>query len=186
MSSLAFEVPQELFAPAESSSFGGAYVLPELQAGPDTYRFAEPLRWDVTLTNTGGALLVAGTVRGAGEIACARCLDRFGIEVCGDVEGYFVIEGGARPNDLEEDEFEFLREDNIIDLEPLIVAAILVDLPLLPLCRDDCRGICPDCGVNLNREQCDCAVQRAERDAREAAAANPFAVLSQLRFDGEE
>lgn len=185
MSSLTFEVPQELFAPAESSSFGGEYALPKLQAGPDTYRFAEPLRWDVTLTNTGGALLVTGTVRGTGETACARCLDEFRIDVCGDVEGYFVIGGGTRPEDLEEDEFEFLGEDDVIDLEPLIVAAVLVDLPLLPLCRDDCQGICPDCGTNLNRGQCGCATERAERDARDAAAANPFAALSQVRFDEE-
>lgn len=185
MSSLAFEVPPELFAAAESSSFGGVYALPKLQAGPDTFCFIEPLRWDVTVTNTGGALLVAGTVRGTGETECARCLDKFPIDVCGDVEGYFVIGEAARPEDLEEDEFELLGDDNIIDLEPLIVAAVLVDLPLLPLCRDDCQGICADCGVNLNQEQCDCATKHAERDVQEAAAANPFAALSQLRFDEE-
>ena len=178
-------VPSELFAPAESSSFAGEYALPELQAGPDTYRFAEPLCWDVLVTNTSGALLVEGTVRGVGTTECARCLEEFDVDVEGDIEGYFVMEEQARPEDMDEDEFDYLGEDEEIDLGPLIQAAILVDLPLLPLCDEDCRGICQDCGVNLNKVQCGCAEKRARQDAEDAAAANPFAALAQLKFDEE-
>lgn len=185
MSSLTYHVPQELFASAESSSFGGEYVLGEFQAGPDAYCFAHPLRWDVTVTNTGTALLVTGTVRGTGTTACSRCLEEFAIEVVGDVEGFFVIKGEDRPKDMDEDEFDFLPDDNVIDLEPLLKAAVLFDLPLLPLCDDACQGICPDCGINLNNEQCSCAAARAARNAEEEAATNPFGALAQLKFDEE-
>ena len=185
MSATRIHVPPELFAPAESSSFAGELALPELQAGPDTYHFAEPLHWEVLVTNTSDALLVAGTVRGRGTTECARCLDEFEIDVEGDVEGYFIIGDGARPDDMDEDEFDYLGEDEIIDLEPLIIAGVLVDLPLLPLCDEDCRGICPDCGANLNRAECGCAAKRAAERAAEEAAANPFAALAQLKFDEE-
>ncbi len=145
--------------------------------------FDDPLRWDVSITNTGGALLVSGTVRGKGTTECARCLDNFDLDICGDVEGFFVIEEEARPEDMDEDEFDFLPEDHVIDLEPLLRAAILVDVPLKPLCRDDCRGICPDCGANLNVGQCGCALERERQAAEDQAASNPFAALAQLKFD---
>ena len=183
MESTKIHLTPELFAPAESSSFAGSFELPELKMGPDTYTFAEPLRWDVDITNTAGALLVTGTVRGIGTTECARCLDPFDLDVLGDVEGFFVIEEDARPEDMDEDEFEFLSEDHIIDLAPLLQAAILVDVPMMPLCRDDCRGICPDCGANLNVEECGCAQERARQAAEDEAASNPFAALAQLKFD---
>ena len=56
------KIPAELFALAESSRFEGEYALDVLRAGPDDYRFDSPLSWSVDVTNTGSALLVAGTV----------------------------------------------------------------------------------------------------------------------------
>ena len=90
---------------------------------------------------------------------------------------------GTLHNNGEIDRESLLDEE--IDLVPLVQAAILVDLPLLPLCDEDCRGICQDCGVNLNKVQCGCAEKRARQDAEDAAAANPFAALAQLKFDEE-
>jgi uncharacterized protein len=46
--------------------------------------------------------------------------------------------------------------DEAIDLGPLVHEAILGELPMAPLCRDDCQGLCASCGVNRNEEQCSC------------------------------
>lgn len=194
MQNLKIAIPPELFAPAESSSFEGYYALPEFHAGPDTYRFEDPLRYDVRITNTTGAFLVTGTVRGVGTTECARCLDDIQVPVSGSVEGYFIsADAGGEAESADEElegedeaEFDFLGPDNVIDLEPLLQAAILVELPLQPLCRPDCRGICQDCGINLNEGTCDCAQKRAAREAAQEAASNPFAVLAQLEFSEEE
>lgn len=179
--SLHILVPQELFATAESSSYAGTLAIPELQAGPDTYRFANPLQWAVTLTNTGDAILVAGTVSGQGVTSCGRCLDDVDIDIQGDVEGYYLLHAPDADQDAEDEEdFEVLGEDNIIDLEPLLQAAVLVDVPLVPLCKPDCAGMCPDCGTNLNRETCICAEARAAANAAFEAEKNPFAKLREL------
>jgi uncharacterized protein len=61
----------------------------------------------------------------------------------------------------------YLLEDDVIDLEPMVRDALLLELPLAPLCRDDCAGLCPTCGANRNDEPCDCA--EAEPDPRWAA-----------------
>lgn len=178
-------VPPELFAPAESSSFKGIYDLPSFDVGPDVYVFKQPLDWNVQVTNTSGALLVMGSVKGVGTTECGRCLEGFDVEIDGEIEGFFVIKNDDEENEseIEEEEFDLLGPDNTIDLVPLIQAAIIVDLPLLPLCDDDCKGICQDCGVNLNEQECDCAKKRDERKKQDEAAANPFAVLAQLNFE---
>ena len=109
-------IPSELFAPAESSHFEGTYAVPVVKAGPDLYDFAEPLAWQVDVTNTGDALLVTGTVEGEAKTSCARCVDEFSFPVTGEVEGYFLL-GADReaPEDMDDDEFDVLPDDNVID-----------------------------------------------------------------------
>jgi uncharacterized protein len=49
-------------------------------------------------------------------------------------------------------------EPDWLDLEPLVHDACILELPLAPLCREDCKGLCPECGVNRNSETCSCLV----------------------------
>ena len=181
MESTRIHIPTELFAPAESSHFQGSYAAPVVKAGPDLYDFAEPLAWQVDVTNTGDALLVTGTVEGKTKTSCARCLDDFSFDVTGEVEGYFLLDAEKiAPEDMDEDEFEVLPDNNIIDLEPLITAALLLEFPLVPLCEDNCKGLCATCGTNLNEGNCDC-----EPSAEEDEVANPFSVLKDFPFDSK-
>ena len=192
-------IPSELFAPAESSHFDGSYTVPVLKAGPDLYDFAEPLSWQVDVTNTGDALLVTGTVEGEARTSCARCVDDFSFPVTGEVEGYFLLGADKEaPEDMDDDEFDVLPEDNVIDLEPLLNAALLLEFPLVPLCDEECKGLCPTCGANLNEGPCGCADGAeasepasggngggapAEGDGGDDVPPNPFAVLKDFPFE---
>lgn len=178
MTQLRLCIPSELFAPAESSHFEGTYDLPVLKAGPDLYSFAEPVSWQLDVTNTGDAFLVTGTAEGLAATSCARCLERAEFPLYGEVEGYFLIGTDSQaPEDMDDDEFDVLPEDNAIDLEPLLQAALLLEIPLVPLCQDECQGLCPTCGANLNEGECDCEAPEEEEPE------NPFAVLKGLSFD---
>ena len=86
-------LPQELFESAEMRHYEGQAPLALLQAGPDTYTFAEPVVWSADITNTGGALLVMGQARANAVTQCARCLDDVSYQLEGDIEGYFLIGG---------------------------------------------------------------------------------------------
>lgn len=152
-------VPEELLETATSLHFEGAVLLEELACGPDAYRFDEPVAWSVDVTNTGGALLVMGRAEARATAPCARCL----ADAVYDVEG---------------DEFDYLPEDRVIDMVPLIVSALLLELPLVPLCDDDCKGLCPRCGANLNEGPCACDAEAAA-DAEES----PFAALKDFKFE---
>lgn len=181
MSDTRILVPSELFAPAESSCFEGTYEAGILKAGPDLYEFAGPLVWQATVTNTGGALLVTGTVEGVAKTSCARCLNTFEFPVTGEIEGYFLLsEEEEAPEDMDDDEFSYLPKNNVIELDPLIKAALLLEMPLVPLCDDDCKGICPDCGADLNEGPCSCG---EADDGEEDGAKNPFSVLKNFPFE---
>lgn len=180
------KIPAELFALAESSHFEGEYELRLLVAGPDDYTFTGKLPWEVEVTNTGSALLVAGSVSGEGVCACSRCLEDVPHQFNGVVEGYFLIEGGERAfgddEDMPgEDEFDVLPENHVIDLAPLLKSALMVDAPEMPLCKEDCKGLCQQCGANLNEGDCGCGADEALGEfAREA---NPFSALAGFKFE---
>lgn len=186
MNETTIKIPAELFALAESSRFEGVYDVQALSIGPDDYTFEAPLPWAVEVTNTGSALLVSGTISGAGSCPCSRCLEDVRHEFEGVVEGYFLIDGDAdfdddAADDLEEGEFDVLPDDHMVDLAPLFEAALFIDAPDMPLCRDDCAGLCPQCGTNLNEGPCGCGADAdLEAFAREA---NPFAALADYKFD---
>ena len=143
MESPHIEVPAQLFAPAESLSFAGTYNLPELVQGADTYTFEHPLTWEVTISNTGGALLVTGIVTADAITSCVRCLEPAEYRLEGEVEGYYLIpDSDVELTEEEKEEYELLGEDHIIDLSPLLVAALSLELPHTPLCDDECKGLC--------------------------------------------
>ena len=182
------KIPAELFAQAESSSFEGEFEPKTLAVGPDDYSFSAPLPWQVEVTNTGAALLVSGSVRGQGVCACSRCLEDVTHSFEGTVEGYFLIasaQGDVQSesedfDDYDEDDFEVLPEDHILDLAPLLEAALIVDAPAMPLCREDCAGLCPQCGANLNEGPCSCGPDPALADFERES--NPFSALADFEF----
>ena len=181
------KIPAELFALAESSRFEGVYDVKSLSIGPDDYTFSKPLSWSAEFTNTGSALLVSGSVSGVGTCACSRCLEDVSHEFEGVVEGYFLIDAHAEVDSddedaaLEEGEFDVLPDDHMVDIAPLLEAALFVDAPDMPLCKDDCAGLCPQCGANLNEGPCGCGADaQLEAFARES---NPFAALADYKFE---
>lgn len=189
---LIIQLSSDMFAPAAMAHHEGTCQLDVLKSGPDLYTFEGPLSWQVDITNTGDAFLVTGTVEGDAKTACARCMGDADVPLFGEIEGYFVT-SPTEPAEYEEDEdsdasagmdeaeFDILPDDNKIDLEPLILSALLLDVPLVPLCDDDCKGLCPVCGANLNDEACGCS--QAAEDEAAPNPDNPFAALKDLKLD---
>ncbi len=182
MSDLRIHIPNDLFAPAAYQEFSGTYEPSVLKAGPDLYTFARPVTWSVSVSNVGDALLVTGTAEGDAKTSCARCLDDVELSLFGEVEGYFLIgEESEAPEDMDDDEFDVLPDDHYLDLRPLIEAALLLDIPLIPLCDDACKGLCPNCGANLNEGACSCPSEEEDPFAE-----HPFAALKDYQFKEAE
>lgn len=99
---------------------------------------------DLTLQSVSEGVLVTGTVTVELAGQCARCLDSIEDEQVFDVQELFFYPG----KEMEDD--ENLVIDEMIDLEAPLRDAVVLELPFTPLCRDDCLGLCPDCGFNRN------------------------------------
>jgi uncharacterized protein len=104
------------------------------------------LELDVRLESVLEGILVSGTVRGVAAGECVRCLEGVTFDVEADLQELFVYPGRAQQDD--EDEIREI-EDELIDLEPAIRDAVVPTLPFQPVCREDCPGLCSECGARL-------------------------------------
>ncbi|WP_288718181.1 DUF177 domain-containing protein [uncultured Cutibacterium sp.] len=104
-----------------------------------------PLELNLRLESVGEGVLVTGTVEAALKGECSRCLDSIEEELLLDIQELYFY------SDTEADEdASRVSAEETINLDPVVRAAVVLNLPFSPLCRDDCAGLCPDCGVNLN------------------------------------
>lgn len=113
-----------------------------------------PAIFEVDLAHTGDGVLVYGTIALPTRVACVRCLEEFDFELSSQVEVLFYL----KPTfDEEGDELPSVDEMGAIALYDELYAALRVEAPFAPLCDDECKGLCPVCGTNLNVESCDCS-----------------------------
>ena len=112
----------------------------------------EPVVLDVTLSSYPGGITARGTATTAWRGECRRCGGPVGGMVVAEVRERFAPSGGT---DRDEEAYPLTGDE--LDLEPLARDAVLLELPLAPLCREDCAGLCPTCGANRNHEECGCA-----------------------------
>ncbi len=103
------------------------------------------LALDLRLESVMEGVLVSGTVTVEVVGECARCLDPVSDEVVADVQELFAYPDSSTQETTSEDEVSRLEGD-YLDLEPAVRDAVLLALPLIPLCREDCPGLCAVCG----------------------------------------
>ena len=84
---------------------------------------------------------------------------------------------------MDEDEFDYLPESNQLDFEPILRAAVLVDLPYVPLCAEDCKGLCSQCGANLNDGPCGCKPVEDDVVRTDSGKPSQFAALKNFKFE---
>jgi DUF177 domain-containing protein len=118
---------------------------------------------DVSLSveKEGEAVFVKGTVVASVPQHCGRCLEPYAVTVRSEVDARFVPNPQRRGEEMElgVDDLETDVYDNgIVDLTALLETETTLLLPMKPLCREDCRGLCPVCGGNRNVTDCRCEV----------------------------
>lgn len=108
-----------------------------------------PMALDLRLESVVEGVLVSGTVTAPVSGECARCLTPVSDTVAVELTELFVYPDSTTDQTTEDDEVSHLVGD-MLDLEPVIRDAVVLELPLSPLCREDCRGLCAGCGVALD------------------------------------
>ena len=179
---LVVRLDERLDEAGQALELAGTLAVDDFVAGDRTFRVPEGIAYDLTLTNTGGEILAVGSAAATLEGECDRCLGPATLELTGEVEALYSPEGSDfEPG--EEDGLETLPiERDAIDLTGPVRQAIAVEIPFKVLCREDCKGLCPVCGQNLNEGDCGHAAERAA----EPDPMNPFSVLKDYKFGGDD
>ncbi len=123
------------------------------------------------------ALHVVGRLAVGLRLECGRCLDLFDFTIGPHLDLYFLPQAGG---EVEEEEVELKERELVIgsyrggrlDLGEVFREQLFLALPLKRLCREDCRGLCPNCGINWNQGSCECRPEVADL---------PFSGLGDLR-----
>ncbi len=120
----------------------------------------------VGLMRTDRGILARGRLHTEVEVTCSRCLTLFSCPLALNIEEeYFpttdVVDGAPLPLP-EEPGYFTIDERHILDLTEAIRQYVLLVIPMKPLCRQDCAGLCPSCGHNLNQGCCNCPPQGIE------------------------
>ena len=116
-----------------------------------------------------GYLFVTGNVTGKLNTKCVRCLEDASVEIDSEVEGYVKYKTCAKlPEDVGDDECVHLEDGKYIDISTFLSGAVTLDLPIQPLCNENCKGLFEFC----DRE-----------DSEEADVQHPFDVLKNFDFN---
>ena len=108
-----------------------------------------PVRAEGAVTFGGNAFLLSGCLKAAARLICSRCLADVQLDLSFDFEEEF-------------DEQEYPGEDAELDMEDIASQIWVSSIPMQVLCDDDCKGLCPTCGKNLNEGDCDCPKDEAD------------------------
>ncbi len=187
MDSIVVSLDDRLANAGDTIALADHLDISSYQVGDRTLELPAGIDYDVVLTNAGEGILATGIVLAHARCQCDRCLDDADLDVAGEVDEYYLFHepdaGVLEPDEEEGPDYTLVSPDSTIDLADAINAAIVMDVPYVVLCREDCAGLCPVCGENLNHVDCGHAEQLKEQQERDRMASSPFAALRDLKLD---
>lgn len=124
-------------------------------------RFRHPVHLSFHLESKGNSLLLEGTIATQLELQCSRCARYFSYPVEFSVADAIPLVPEEDPNEYWNSPI-FDQDHEELDLSEYSWLVLLGHIPLQPLCREDCRGLCPVCGQDLNQGDCDCETQQID------------------------
>jgi uncharacterized protein len=126
------------------------FNFPQLELSPD-FTLVD-IHGSITISVTEDGVVAEGKLGALSQLSCSRCLDDYWQPVEINFAEIFLSRSSG---DLAEGQGEqSLEDDGSIDLSSILRDYALLDIPIRQVCKKDCKGLCPMCGVNLNQEDC--------------------------------
>ncbi|MFI5324384.1 MAG: YceD family protein [Thermodesulfobacteriota bacterium] len=127
--------------------------IPELSSGEDNLRLISDIEVDLLLTKSLREITVIGGLSFSLETPCSRCLENTSFDIKADIR--LMLSPADKVKDIDDVDHEVYRGDDV-DLDDYLKGLIAASLPVKVVCSEDCKGLCPNCGKNLNRGKCEC------------------------------
>lgn len=122
-------------------------------------KFMEPIKYEGEIYKVNGDKLLHININYKYEEICGRCLEPFVKEQNTVLSGKLMKKTGKIIEFEEDNDEAIYYEGENLNLSPYITSMVILSLPMKPLCDETCKGLCPKCGVNHNKEECDCVVE---------------------------
>lgn len=139
------DISQIIGEPGQELSFSGEVTLEPVKLGEELIETPSPFHIDVLVSGINDGVIIKGNAFGKVRLRCSRCLAKFDYEASTSID------------ELATEDIESIAKDEVfpivdgkIDLAPIVYQNLMVEIPMQALCADNCAGICPECGKNLN------------------------------------
>jgi uncharacterized protein len=149
----------------------GALKLECFTKGAREFACEDGISYRLVLSNVGTAVLIAGTVCATVHTDCDRCLEDVRLVLEGEASILAYLSKEAVEDGMEGDEYLLAEGPEAgVDLAPVIFSALVLAVPPALLCREDCAGLCANCGESLNEGPCGCTPLRCDANERPDAS----------------
>ncbi|CFY05236.1 Protein of unknown function DUF177 [Syntrophomonas zehnderi OL-4] len=144
------------FRPQESETFflhapGPNEILQDLGG-----KFLDQVTVELVVENTGRLFLAHGKVQTRVQLQCSRCLKECSYPIFTDIEMELVRSTSTAAENISEDEDCVFFTGDIADISAPVYEAIYLAIPIIPLCKENCQGLCSICGIDKNTGDCTC------------------------------
>ena len=140
--------------------------------------FLEPLRTELNVAREYDHIRVEGQIETRVRLACSRCLTDYELGLAAQFTIFYIRSSGAIPAEevelSEQDLVSLTFEGDEIDFIDEIANQVITEIPFKPLCNEECKGLCPQCGADLNAGECGC---------RNLEPVSKFSALKDLKID---
>ncbi len=124
-----------------------------LEMGEDRPKSVQ-LEGFLTVDNLENRFLLNGDLKATGETKCGRCLEAF--TFVWDVPVEIMVLRNQDSNEGQDDSLVLHQSRGEVDLSEALIECVVLASPLATVCRDDCKGLCPSCGIDRNKQSCSC------------------------------
>ena len=188
----ALDVSQPLKLPGQLFPFSTSVAVEGVDVFGETVRFS-PAELSGTLLGAGETVTVRAALRCTATMACARCLRPVEVPLALEMDERF----SRRRGEAEDEGPARAIEESRIDLTDCVRELLVLELPMRAVCSQDCKGLCPVCGADLNHVRCNCSAaqgasasgadgQETGPDHFAGEATNPFSALKAMIHSDEE
>jgi uncharacterized protein len=142
----------------------------ELEESPEALRlkaegatFEKPVKVELAVSKSQDQIICRGRVTTSVKLECSRCLVEYDQALSSDLD--FVVDLTGNSDEIKSEEEGYFVADpssGFFEIDDLVREAIILFMPLKPLCSEDCCGLCPTCGIDLNRSKCDCVKEKSD------------------------
>jgi uncharacterized protein len=131
-------------------NFNYTFEIPQFHFEGDIIKPIGPCEVSGVISSDSDMLILSAKIKANLEMICPRCLDTFIYPIDIDIEERFTT------NRSTEDDEAIVVMDDVLDINEIVETSIISTLPIKRVCKDDCKGLCQECGCNLNYNTCSC------------------------------